>query len=417
MAGGYLDRRRAATLMQGHGIDALVVLQPENFQYVTGASPGVAALFRRAGAAMAVVPMDLATTSSAVVTDLFAATFRAASDIVDIHVHPIWVESVDLRSIDATPDIRGRIAAANRRAGRDPGFSRPETFDQRLAFGLLAEALAKRGLAEARLGVEFDFLPVADLAALRAVLPRATFTDSSDVIRRCRMIKSPREIDWLRTGSALAEAGIASLVREVREGVRRETLSEAWRDGARREAVVRGVANLTGIWDYVSVGPNPWGGSDVVRAGEPIKVDVGCVVAGYSSDGGRTFVLGKAGEGVATIHAALLAAFEAGLAEIAPGRPLSAPHAALHRSMRQAGFADFTRGHVGHGLGQSVFSEEWPFLSATCDIAFEPGMVIALEAPLYLDGVGGFIVEDQMLVTESGVDIMNGLPRALIELP
>ena len=102
-----------------------------------------------------------------------------------------------------------------------------------------------------------------------------------------------------------------------------------------------------------------------MRPGEPIKVDVGCVINGYSSDGGRTFVLGKPSEDVATVHAALLAAFERGLGAIGPGRPLSAPHTALHSAMRSAGFDDFTRGHVGHSVGQSVFSEEWPFLSGS----------------------------------------------------
>jgi Xaa-Pro aminopeptidase len=63
-----------------------------------------------------------------------------------------------------------------------------------------------------------------------------------------------------------------------------------------------------------------------------------------------------------------------------------------------------------------VFSEEWPFLSGSNALAFEPGMMIAFEAPLYLDGVGGFIIEDQMLVTATGIEIVNRLPRTLVQL-
>jgi Xaa-Pro dipeptidase len=95
---------------------------------------------------------------------------------------------------------------------------------------------------------------------------------------------------------------------------------------------------------------------------------------------------------------------------------MSGPHTELHRVMKEKGFNAFTRGHVGHSVGQSVFSEEWPFLSASNTLQFEPGMMIAFEAPLYLDGVGGFIVEDQLLVTGTGVEIMNRLPRALVQL-
>lgn len=416
MPGGYIDRKRAAALMKHAGIDALVVLQPENFQYVTGAPPGVAALFRKAGAAMAIIPADPAVAPAAIVTDLFAPVFRSLSDIEDMRVHPIWVETADLSGVAPGGEVKARIAQVNKAAGRALGFRRPETFDQRLAFSLLSAALATRGLGQARLGVEFDFLPVGDMTALQAALPKAAFVDGADVIRRCRMIKSPREIDFLRTGSVLAEAGIAAMAQEVRDGVRREHLSDVWRDGVKREAARLGVTNMTGAWDYISVGPNPWGGSDVVRPGEPIKVDVGCVLNGYSSDGGRTFVLGRPSEDVATVHAALLAAFESGLKAIGPGRPMSGPHTELHRAMKSAGFEDFTRGHVGHSVGQSVFSEEWPFLSASNSLSFEPGMMIAFEAPLYLDGVGGFIIEDQLLIDDTGIEILNRLARTLVQL-
>ena len=416
MVGGYIDRKRASALMQAAGIDALVLLQPESFQYATGAAPGVAAQFRRAGAAIAVIPSDLAMAPAAVIADLFAPAFRTASDWNDLRTHPIWVEALDIRAVAATGDVQSRIIGASRMSGRAVDFRRPETFDQRLTFSLLSEALSARGLGTARLGVEFDFLPVSDMAALQAALPGATIVDGVDVLRRCRMIKSPREIDLLRTGSRLAEAGIVALQGTVREGIRREELSEAWREGVHREVLRLGTRNLTGTWDYISVGPNPWGSSDIVRAGEPIKVDVGCVLNGYSSDGGRTFVLGKPNRDTATIHAALLSAFEAGLASIMPGNSLNAPHARLHGAMREAGFRDYTRGHVGHGVGQSIFSEEWPFLSAGSDLRFQPGMMIAYEAPFYIDGIGGFIIEDQILIGASDIEVMNGLPRALVEL-
>ena len=84
--------------------------------------------------------------------------------------------------------------------------------------------------------------------------------------------------------------------------------------------------------------------------------------------------------------------------------------------MKSAGFDDFTRGHVGHSVGQSVFSEEWPFLSASNSLSFEPGMMIAFEAPLYLDGVGGFIIEDQLLINDTGIEVLNRLPRTLGQL-
>jgi Xaa-Pro aminopeptidase len=84
--------------------------------------------------------------------------------------------------------------------------------------------------------------------------------------------------------------------------------------------------------------------------------------------------------------------------------------------MRQAGFRDYDRGHFGHGVGQNVFCEEWPFISADAELPLEPGMVLAFETPYYVTGIGGFIVEDLMLITEQGHESMNRLPYELREL-
>ena len=84
--------------------------------------------------------------------------------------------------------------------------------------------------------------------------------------------------------------------------------------------------------------------------------------------------------------------------------------------MRARGFSSFARGHFGHGIGQNVWSEEWPYTGPGVDIVLEPGMVMAFETPFYVDGVGGFIIEDQLLVTADGHETMNTLPYEFLEL-
>ena len=416
MATPFLDRARAARLMQQAGIDALVVLQPENFKYATAASPGVAALFRRAGAAIALVPADPGAAPAAIVSDAFEKQFRAASDIADVRTHTIWVDCVDVQ--DMLPSNRpaaSLIGDAVARQNRPAGFKRPATFDFRNSLTQLRDALAERGLTKARLGVEFDFLPVSDFETLRQALPEAAFVDSSSLIGRLRMVKAPGEVALLRTGAEIAELGITRALSNLRAGVLREEIAEAWHGAVRAEAKRRGVA-LQSAWEYISVGPDPWGSGRRLEPGDTIKVDVGCVLDGYSSDGGRTFVFGRANEHQREIHAALLGAFEAGRAELRPGRSFADVHRAATAAMRQAGFRDYDRGHFGHGVGQNVFCEEWPFISADAELPLEPGMVLAFETPYYVTGIGGFIVEDLMLITEQGHESMNRLPYALREL-
>jgi len=414
---GYLDRARAGRLMAEAGLDALVLLTPEGFAYATGVPGGPAFMWRRAGVAAALVPADAAVPEAAVVYDLLEPRFRAASTIADVRTHPIWVETDDLTRLDhGSNDPAAALAENHRRAGRPEGFRRPTTFDAKACFAHLRDQLAERGLLRGRIGLELNLLSVADHAALTAAIPEAEWADGTRTLALVRMVKTPAEIAHLRAAVELSEAGTAALVRRIAPGVTRNALAAAWRAGVDAEAAARGVGNLTGVWEYVSVGPNPWGADATARRGDLVKVDVGCVIAGYSSDAGRTYAIGSASPLQRRLFAALAEAFAAGSAEIRPGRLLSDVFHAAQRGLARTGFPEFTRGHFGHGLGANVGSEEWPFIAADSAIPIEPGMVLAFETPWYVEGVGGMIIEDQMLVTETGHEPMSKLPRELREI-
>jgi Xaa-Pro dipeptidase len=411
----HLDRTRASQLMEAAGLDALLLLSPESFTYATGAPAGVATMWRRAGAVAAIVPADPALPQAAVVTDLFEAAFRASSAITDIRINPIWVETGDIRGMEKEPPEE-LIKAAWAKQARAPGFERPETFDASYGFQLANTLLAEKSLNTGRIGVEFDGLSVTDFRLLSAALPDAKLLDASDLVRRLKMIKSPTEIGHLRTAVELAEAGIVALRETIDIGVSRDALAAAWENGARAEAARRGVQNLTGLWEYVSVGQNPWTKGGVVERGDLIKVDVGCLIAGYTSDTGRTFVSGAPSALQARLFDALQTAYDAGLPLLKPGIAMSEVHRVTTEAMGRAGFPGYTRGHFGHGLGAGLGSEEWPFLSRQSDMIIEPGMVLAFETPWYVDGVGGMIIENQLLITADGHEIMNRLPSGLVAL-
>jgi Xaa-Pro aminopeptidase len=408
----HLDRLRAERLMAEAAIDALILLSPESFRYATGAEPGVATMWRRAGAVAVLVPADAATPEMAVASDLFAAGFRASSHIADLRIAPIWVETADLEAAEAS-DPAEAVASAWKAAGRLPGFSRPATFDPGTCWRHLRDGLAERGLLHGRIGVEMDAISARDLPALAAAVPEMTLIDASQVIARARMVKSPQEIANLRRAVEIAEGGIDVLAEQARPGMSRAQIAALWRAGVEAS---RGDAALSGAWEYISVGPRPWSGEATASAGDILKVDVGCLVSGYTSDTGRTFAFGRPAPLAARLHGALAAGFAAGQPLLSPGVPLAEVHRATTAAIRSAGFPGFTRGHFGHGLGASLGSEEWPFISADSDVVAEPGMVLAFETPWYVDGVGGLIIEDQILITGTGHEAMNRLPRDLVLL-
>jgi Xaa-Pro aminopeptidase len=173
---------------------------------------------------------------------------------------------------------------------------------------------------------------------------------------------------------------------------------------------------ITGQWEYTSVGPTPWTGGGIVQRGDVIKFDVGCLVDGYSSDSGRTYTCGPARPRTREIMRALSDAFAAGIEVLRPGYLLSDVHQRATDAMKRAGFDRFSRGHFGHSLGHDTFCEVPPFIASQAHTPIEPGMVLAFETPFYVDGEGGFIIEDQFLITDTGAQVAWSLDRDLVEL-
>jgi len=398
-----IDRIRASTLLQQAGLDALLISEPEAFRYVTGASQGAAGLFRRAGAGFALLPADPSIPLGVVTGDLYAATLEQQAPDLLVRSHPLWIETVAIAPSEAPVEQAIREAWLH---------ARPETFDLRLALAALQEILAVTGLVHGRLGLDLDFVSSNDFRVMQQQLAPACLLDGSLTFNRLRMVKTEAEIARLRLACELAEAGIGQLVREAAKGQSAQDLALLFRHGVAQEARQRLLAPPAS-WEYISIGPDPWGTGVPLAAETIVKVDVGCIIDGYSSDTSRNFVGVAPSREQARLHAILEKAFAAGLERMGPGLPLAGVHQAVTRSLHQSGLAGFSRGHFGHGLGQSQFSEQWPFISATSHEVFEAGMVMAFEVPLYAGGVGGFNIESQFLITDNGVECMNRLPLQL----
>lgn len=398
---GHLDRGRAGRLLAEAGLDGLLLTSPEAIRYATGAGPGLAANWRRGIAAAVLVPADPAIPLAAAVGDLDAAGFAAVSGIADVRAHPIWV---DTASVPPGGDALAALGALAPRA-------RPGTFDAGAVPASLRDMLAARGLTGGAIGFERDILPANDADRLAAALDgHARLRDASELLRRLRAVKTAAEIALLERASRLAEAGIAHAAAALRPGLDAAAVTALWREGVARA----GGPPPDDTWAYVTVGPHGFGPGRAAQQGDLVKMDMGCVIAGYSSDGARTFALGQPAAAARRVHAALLAGFEAGWPMLRPGVALPDIHHAVTRAIRAEGLPGYARGHFGHGLGASAWSEEWPFIAADCDHVLEAGTVLAFETPYYVDGLGAFMIEDQLLVTEDGPRPMIDLPRRLV---
>ncbi|MCA0034960.1 M24 family metallopeptidase [Mesorhizobium sp. B263B2A] len=408
---GFVDRQRAAHLMQRAGIAALVLSAPEAFHYATGAWIGPAGLFRRAGGGFVVIPARQDLPIGVVVADFNAAQLRTAAPEAVVRSHPIWIESAPVETVSHGLPLAGRIEAGLASLGRAPDFSRPATFDLSGSVRQLQSLLAEFGLARATLGVDLDFIPAADFAAIQALLPDCPMVDGSPVLDRLRAIKSQREIDLLQQGIFLSEAGLERLQVDAMAGMRQADLVALYRQGVADAAA--GLSHAVATAEYVTLGPRAKGADAKATAGDPLKCDMVCTVGFYASDMSRNFTFGPPSADQAELHAIAERAFEDGLAALVPGNTLAHVHRVTTESLARQGLRSYRRGHFGHSVGQSVFSEQWPFIAADSDVEIEAGMVLAFEIPLYIDGLASFNLEDQFLITPDGPRPMNRLPRRL----
>ncbi|OLP57711.1 proline dipeptidase [Xaviernesmea oryzae] len=404
-----IDRGHAQRLMQAEGLDALVLFQPEAFRYAIGAPAGVATMWGRAGAAIALVPADPGEKLAAIASDHAAPTIARMAPEVDLRTHRIWIDQIDLGAVTSLDEIN---AAYPDESARTP---RPETFDRDTCFALLFDLLRARGLDRARIGVDLDFMPAADFAALTKAVPSPIWTDGSLCLRRLRAVKNPGEILRLRQASAAAEAGLIRMAQAVSDGVESAALSAAWKTGA-AEAAAQGGFSLSGTWDYISVGPDLNDLKARVERGALIKADVGTLVDGYSSDGARSYCFGSPSPVALSVFGALEEAFEAGVAALRPGMRFKDVHATMQAAVRRQGLSRYDRGHFGHSVGAAVGIEEWPFFSADSTEVLAPNMVVALEAPFYGQGLGALMIEDMFLITQTGAERISTLPRGLLVL-
>jgi len=287
----------------------------------------------------------------------------------------------------------------------------------------------RRGLEEAlpewlpptgirRLGFESARMSVRQFGRLEGHLAAGphpvTLVATEDIVERLRRVKHPEEIEATRRAVACAEGAFDALRGWLRPGVTEKAI-------ARRleEAMRAGGAEGPSFPIIVAAGPNSalphaTPGDRAVQAGEPLLLDWGARLDGYCSDLSRTLVLGRPDrrfqEVFAVVAEAQAQAVEA-LFHSSSGREVDA---VARRHIADAGFPEAFGHSLGHGTGLDI--HEAPRLSPHTDDHLEPGMIVTVEPGIYLEGWGGVRLENQVLLTPQGPEILNRLPLAL-DLP
>lgn len=399
---GANRRERLRDALDRNGLDALLSLTPENSQYLSGRSNYIATHWRVPGLFSAVANRS---GEVAFVTGDFGVD--PSQPVSDSHLtFPIWTESVDVRGIEAGA-IASRIIAA-----RPERIDRPAQFDLEQVFDRVAAAVRSVATEQCRLGLELSVLPVAAIDRLRSRLPHAELVEARILFDDLRAIKDAEEITTLRLACELTELGIAGAISRLRPGLSAAAVNSLFQIAVHEQVMSEprfaGFRQAEGVAS-VGLGVD---GPGVVAAGQTVKFDMQVDIWGYHSDVGRTVAFDPSDDQRA-VYGALRAALAEAQAAMRPGATFADVHAAGTHAMDAAGFSNYSRGHLGHSLGLTQNFEEPPFIAADEPRSLAPGMVLSLELPYYLYGVGAFQLERMILITETGHEAIDQLPFEL----
>jgi Xaa-Pro aminopeptidase len=264
-----------------------------------------------------------------------------------------------------------------------------------------------------RLGFEDAHLTVRSHRRLRELLPqRVELVPAGDAVESLRAVKEPGEIERITAAAALADAALRQVMEQGMAG-RTEievarALERAMQDlGAQRpsfDAIVAAGAH--------GALPHAQPRDVAIPAGELVVIDWGAELDGYCSDCTRTLATGELSETALEVYELVRRAQLAGLDAVRAGVGGRDADAAARTVIDEAGHGT----HFGHGLGHGVGMEihEGPRLSQRSDAVLEAGNIVTVEPGVYLPGELGVRIEDLVVVTESGRDILTSLPKELI---
>jgi len=248
------------------------------------------------------------------------------------------------------------------------------------------------------------------LLLLQELWPQALFIPGARVMAPLRTVKSAEEIAALRRAAATADAAVEAVFAALRPGVREVDLKRVAED-ALYDAGAQEVPFATIGVGANSAFPHHTTSTAAAKAGEPILVDLGSRVDGYMSDITRMAFLGSPPARYLEIHALVEEAVCAALETIRPGVPIREVDLAARRVIERAGYGGRFTHRTGHGIGISV--HEAPSITHTNQRPLEVGMTFSVEPGIYLPGEFGVRLEEIVVVTAQGPQILSRLPRDL----
>lgn len=271
----------------------------------------------------------------------------------------------------------------------------------------LAKVLQEQKLR--RIGFEADYLSFATHAELTSKLNGVELAPQTKLVETLRQVKDSNEVEAIRRAVRLAERGLtATLAAVLPEMTERQTAHDLEHTMRRFGALRAAFEPILGVGPHSAL-PHYRAGEHRLNESPFVLIDWGAVEpTGYHSDLTRVRGDSKIPPKLEKLHRVVMMARRAALDVMRPGAKCQAVDAAARQVIDNAGYGKYFGHGLGHGIGLEV--HESPRFSPTSQDTLAPGMVITVEPGIYLPRFGGVRLEDDVLITSDGCEVLSTIP-------
>lgn len=267
-----------------------------------------------------------------------------------------------------------------------------------------------------KVGFEADDLTVSLYRELRSrVSSSIPMRRTKGYVAQLRTIKDASEIELIQKAAEIADAAFEVIVREVKVGMSEKEVALLVDSTLRQLGADKEAFETIAASGPRAACPHASPTDAILETGSLLKLDYGARYKRYNSDITRTVCMGKLTDKQREIYSIVLEAQMKAIEAIAPDVAGKDIDAVARDYITSKGYGD----NFGHGLGHAlgILVHDGPAFSRVSDVILQPGMVVTVEPGIYIEGWGGIRIEDDVLVTESGVEIITHATKELLSAP
>ncbi|PFK42029.1 Xaa-Pro dipeptidase [Bacillus cereus] len=275
----------------------------------------------------------------------------------------------------------------------------------------VAKQVGKLGIQ--KLGFEQDTLTYSSYTAHKEAI-EAEFVPTSGLVENLRLIKTDSEIKILKEAAQIADAAFEHILSFIRPGVSEIEVSNELEFFMRKQGATSSSFDIIVASGLRSALPHGVASEKVIEKGDFVTLDFGAYYKGYCSDITRTIAVGEPSDKLKEIYNVVLEAQLRGVNGIKAGLTGREADALTRDYITEKGYGEYFGHSTGHGVGLEI--HEAPGLAFRSETVLEPGMAVTVEPGIYIPGVGGVRIEDDIIVTSEGNEVITKSPKELIIL-